>query len=60
MFYDDGSSTSVERRPKEFLSSNFGRNRLLRLTRLSLRYTADHILVAVGGKPTFPDMGGDN
>ena len=27
MVYDDVSSTSVERRPREFLSSTFGRNR---------------------------------
>ena len=40
MFYDNDSSTSVERRPKEFLSSNFGRNqsRYGQLNRLSLRY----------------------
>ena len=42
MFYDNDSSTSVERRPKEFISSNFEQNRSRcgHLTRLSLRYDA--------------------
>ena len=45
MCYDNDSSTSVERMPREFLSSNFGRNRL-QLTRLPLRYTlATHRLI---------------
>ena len=40
-FYDNDSSTSVEPGPREFPSSDFGRNRP-RLTRLSLRYYAKH------------------
>ena len=48
MFYDKDSSTSVERRPREFLPSNFGRHRL-RYGFLSLRcklarWTAQSIL----------------